>query len=87
MQAYAGVEAGNVVPAAATGVVGRVQAAAHVETDDDEVGGRSASPRPCRRPGLGYLLGFPLDFSIRGLYFAFTGRPALRSRALLWALL
>ena len=22
---------------------------------------------------LGYLLGFPLDFSIRGLYFAFTG--------------
>ena len=23
--------------------------------------------------GLGYLLGFPLGFGIRGLYFAFTG--------------
>ena len=73
VETYTGVEAGNVVPAAAAGVVKRVQADAHVETDDNEVGGRSASLRPCRRSGLGYLLGFPLDFSIRGLYFAFTG--------------
>ena len=37
VETYAVLEAGNVVPAAAAGVVGRVQADAHVETDDDEV--------------------------------------------------
>ena len=37
VQAHAVLEAGNVVPAAAASVVRRVQADAHVETDDDEV--------------------------------------------------
>ena len=71
VETYAVLEAGNVVPAAAAGVVRRVQADAHVETDDDEDGGRSASPRPCRRPVWAISSASPLDLSIRGL--AFTG--------------
>ena len=72
METYAVLEAGNVVPAAATGVVGRVQADAHGETDDDEVEVvAQARARADGRFGLSPRL--PPRFSIRGLYFAFTG--------------
>ena len=72
VQAYAGVEAGNVVPAAAAGVVRRVQADAHGETDDDEVEVvAQARARADSRFGLSPRL--PPRFQLRGLYFAFTG--------------
>ena len=72
VETYAGVEAGNAVPAAAAGVVRRVQADAHGETDDDEVEVvAQARARADGRFGLSPRL--RPRFSIRGLYFAFTG--------------
>ena len=86
METYAGVEAGNVVPAAAAGVVGRVQADAHVETDDDEVEVvAQARARTDGRFGLSPRL--PPRFQHSRPLFRLHGRSALRRRALRGALL
>ena len=86
METYAGVEAGNVVPAAAAGVVGRVQADAHVETDDDEV--EVVAQARARADGqFGLSPRLPPRLRHSRPLFRLHGRPALRRRALRWALL
>ena len=86
VETYAVLEAGNVVPAAAAGVVRRVQADAHVETDDDEVEVvAQARARADGRFGLSPRFSPRLRHS-RPL-FRLHGRPALRRRALRGALL
>ena len=86
METYAGVEAGNVVPAAAAGVVGRVQADAHVETDDDEV--EVVAQARARADGqFGLSPRLPPRLRHPQPLFRLHGRPALRRRALRWALL
>ena len=86
METYAGVEAGNVVPAAAAGVVGRVQADAHVETDDDEV--EVVAQARARADGqFGLSPRLPPRLRHPQPLFRLHGRPALSRRALRGALL
>ena len=86
METYAVLEAGNVVPAAAAGVVGRVQADAHIETDDDEV--EVVAQARARADGqFGLSPRLPPRLRHPQPLFRLHGRPALRRRALRWALL
>ena len=86
VQAHAVLEAGNVVPATLAGVVRRVQADAHVETDDDE--DEVVAQARARADGqFGLSPRLPPRLRHPQPLFRLHGRPALRRRALRWALL